>query len=112
METALSLIEELLRQYGHTYQANLAMIARERFARSPEEACRLVNDPEWWEGSDAVASVDLALSGGFSPEARRDGQRLRAALIEVYATMKGLGVLNPQAELMTAQFRKWLSSHV
>lgn len=112
MEAALSLIEDLLRRYGHTYQANLAMIARERLARAPSEACQMLNDPEWWDGSESIAAVDLALSGGFSAEARRDGQSLRAALIEVYATMKGLGEHNAQAELMTSQFRKWLSSHI
>jgi hypothetical protein len=112
MEAALSLVEELLRQYGHPYQANLAMIAREQFARAPQEVCRRLNDEEWWGGSDAIAAVDLALIGGFSAEARRDGQRLRAALIEVYATMKGYGQHNAQAELFTSQFQKWLTSHI
>lgn len=112
MEATLSLIEDLLRQYGHIYQANLVMIARERFVHAPQEACRLMNDAEWWGGSGAVAAVDLALSGGFSAEARQDGQRLRAALIDVYANMKGFGVENEQAALMTSQFRKWLSSHI
>jgi hypothetical protein len=112
MEAALSLIEGLLRDYGHAYQANLAMIARERFACAPQEACRILNDAEWWGGPDAIAAVDLALSGGFSAQARRDGQRLRAALIEVYTTMKGFGEHNGQAELVTSQFQKWLSSHI
>jgi hypothetical protein len=112
MEATLSLIEDLLRQYGHTYQANLVMIARERFVHAPQDACRLMNDDEWWGGSDAIAAVDLALSGGFSADARRDGQRLRAALVEIYASMKGFGVDNEQAELMTSQFRKWLASHI
>lgn len=112
MEAALSLIEDLLRRYGHTYQANLAMIARERFAHSPEEGCRGLNDEEWWGGSDSIAAVDLALSGGFGAEARQDGQRLRAALIEVYAIMKGYGEHNAQAELFASQFQKWLTSHM
>jgi hypothetical protein len=112
MEAALSLIEDLLRRYGHTYHANLAMIAREQFARAPQVACRRLNDDEWWGGSDAVAAVDLALSGGFSAEGRRDGQRLRAALIEVYATMRDYGERNAQAELCTSQFQKWLTSHI
>jgi hypothetical protein len=112
MESALSEIEDLLRRYGHIYQANLAMLAREQLARSPEDACRAVNDDAWWGGSDSIAALDLALSGGFSPEARRDGQRLRSALIEVYKTMKGYGQHNTRAELYTAQFQKWLTSHM
>ena len=88
------------------------MIAREQFVRAPREACRLLNDEAWWGDRDAIAAVDLALSGGFSAAARHDGQRLRAALIEVYATMKGFGEHNDQAELTTSQFRKRLTSHI
>ena len=48
MEAALSLIHDLLPQYGHTYQANLAMSARERFASFPQDARRLLTDEASW----------------------------------------------------------------
>jgi hypothetical protein len=112
MEDALSTIEELLRKYGHIYQANLAMIAREQFSRCAEDACRRLNDDEWWGGRGSVAAMDLAVDGGFSTESREDGKRLRNALIEVYAAMKACGQVHEQAEIVTAQFNKWLTSHV
>jgi hypothetical protein len=112
MQEALRTVEDLLRKYGHTYQANLAMIAREQFAQSPAEACRALNDDEWWGGSDSVAARDLAVDGGFSSEARSDGTRLRQALIEIYTTMKAHGQGHEQAEVVTAQFNKWLRSRV
>jgi hypothetical protein len=112
MEEALRTVENLLRKYGHTYQANLAMIAGEQFARSPAETCRSLNDDEWWGGRDSVAASDLAVDGGFSSEARADGKRLREALIDIYATMKANGQRHEQAEVVIAQFNKWLRSHV
>jgi hypothetical protein len=112
MEEQLRTVEELLRKYGHTYQANLAMIAAEQFTRSPEQACRSLNDDEWWGGRGSVAATDLAVDGGFSTRAREDGKRLRAALIDIYATMKACGEHHEQAEIVTAQFTKWLTSHV
>jgi hypothetical protein len=112
MENALRTVETLLRKYGHTYQANLAMIAREQFMASPQAGCRVLNDDEWWGGSDSVAAVDLAVDGGFGAQAREDAKRLWGALIEIYATMKAYGKSHPQAEIVTAQFNKWLTSHV
>lgn len=112
LTNALTEIETLLRAYGHVYGANLAMIARETFAHDPLAACAALDDPDWWGGRDSIAAMDLALDGGFSPEARADGQRLRAALVEVCSTMKGYGIENEQAEIVTAQFVKWRSSQV
>jgi hypothetical protein len=112
MDEALDTVEQLLRKYGHTYQANLAMVAQEQFSRSPEQACRSLNDDEWWGGRESVAAADLAVEGGFSAEAREDGKRLRLALIQVYATMLVYGQRHEQAEIVIAQFKKWLTSHV
>jgi len=112
MEDALRTVEQLLRKYRHTYQANLAMIAREHLAQNPRQVCQELNDDEWWGGNDSIAAMDLAVDGGFSAEARADGQRLRTALIELYRTMKTYGEYHEQAELATSQFTKWLSSRI
>jgi hypothetical protein len=112
MEEALRTVENLLRKCGQPYQANLAMIAGEQFARSPTEACCSLNDHEWWSGRDSVAATDLAVDGGFSSEARADGKRLREALIHIYATMKAHGQRHEQGEVVIAQLTRWLGSHV
>jgi hypothetical protein len=112
MQAALQTVESLLRKYGHVYGANLAEIARRHYARDPLEACRELNNDEWWGDRDAIAAFDLALDGGFSPEARADGDRLRAALEEIYATMKGYGEQNAQGEIMVSQFNKWRTSRI
>ena len=112
MESALTTVESLLRKYGHTYGANLAEIVRNQYRFDPASACRALNSDEWWGNSDAIAACDLALEGGFSAQAREDGDRLRAALVEVYATMKGYGEANAQGELMVSQFNKWRSSRI
>ena len=112
MDKALETIETLLRKYGHVYQANLAEIARTRWAQDPNDACRAVNNADWWDDRDSIAAVDLALDGGFSAQARADGQALRQALIRVYEYMQAYGQHNAEAELMVSQFNKWLTSHI
>lgn len=113
VEQALTDIEALLRKYGHVYQANLADIARQQWHSDPAAACRRLNDAEWWgKDDDAVAALDLGLDGGFSGDARSDGQALRRALIVVYEQMAAYGEHHPEGEIMVCQFRKWLSSHI
>lgn len=103
-------VEQLLRRYGHGDRADWVMRARELYARDPERALRVVSGDDWWGGKDSIAAVDLGLDGGFSPEARRDGQRLRATLVAIEETLASVGGSNPQAQLVAAQFRKWLVS--
>jgi hypothetical protein len=112
MEQALGEIEALLRKYRHIYHANLAEIARQQWRRDPAAACRGLNSAGWWGKDDAVAALDLALDGGFSSEARRDGQALRRALVAVYEQMRAYGEPRAEAQIMVSQFRKWLSSSV
>lgn len=112
MQQSLRDIERLLRAYGHTYEANLAELAAATFARDPHAACRQLNSAEWWDARDAVCAIDLAVDGGFTPEARRDGRRLRHALIEVFTTMRAYGERNDGGELIVSQLQKWLESHL
>jgi hypothetical protein len=109
---ALTDIERLLRDYGRNYEANLAAIAAARFEQDPRAGCRLLNDAEWWNDRDAVCAIDLAVEGGFSPEARRDGRRFRVALVEVFTTMIAYGERNAPGELVVSQMRKWLESRI
>ena len=112
MRQALDTAEQLLRRHGHVYEANQVAIAGELFALDPAAACRAMNDAGWWDDRQSVASVDLALSGGFTPEARSDARSLRAALIEIYTAMRAYGEHNTSAEIIVSQFRKWRESHV
>lgn len=112
MHQALTDIEKLLRAYGHTYEANVASIAAAQFGDDPVAACRSINSAEWWEDSDAVASIDLALSGGFTAESRRDAQTLRTALIDVFTTLRDYGEHNDAGQIIVAQFRKWAESRL
>jgi len=112
MEQALSRVETLLRNYGHTYEANLAAIAVRQFERDPKAACRTINSSEWWEGSDSIAAVDLAIDGGFTADARRDARGLRSALTVIFATMLAYGENNDAGEIIVSQFQKWAESHV
>lgn len=112
MLAALNRIEQLLRDHGHTYHANLAGIAAALYATDPHAACRAINSDEWWQGADSLAAIDLALSGGFTARARRDAHALRLALIEVFTTLLAHGEHNEAGEIVVSQFRKWLESHV
>lgn len=112
MRQALDQLERLMRQYGHTYEANLAAIARARFMQDPRDACRAINSDEWWHDSRSVAAIDLAVDGGFTPAARRDAQALRQALIEIFTTMRAYGEHNDAGEIMVSQFRKWAESRI
>ncbi len=112
MHQALETTERLLRHYGHQYEANLAAIARERFSHDPAGACRAINSEEWWNSRQSVAAIDLAVDGGFTPQARRDAQRLRQALVEIFTTMRAYGERNAAGELVVSQFSKWLESRV
>ena len=112
MEQALTTIENLLRRYGHVYHANLAEVARQRFANEPAAACKAINNPDWWDGSEAIAAIDLAVDGGFTSEARQDAATLRAALTTVLTTMKAWGEINPTGEIAVCQFQKWQASQV
>ncbi len=112
MEQTLRIVEDVLRAYGRVYQANLAMIAGGRFSRAPHEACRLLNNDDWWGGRDSIAALDCAVEGGYSTGAREDARRLRAALVEIYGVMKAFGEVNENAELLASQFRKWVVSGV
>ena len=112
MLNALAQAEQLLRQYGHVYEANLAAIARAAFEKDPRVACRSINTEEWWGGSRSLAAIDLAVDGGFAADARRDAQRLRQALIEIFTTMRAYGEYNAAGEIVVSQFQKWMDSHV
>ena len=112
MQTALARTEQLLRSYGHDYEANLAAIAQQLFAADPAAACRAINSDEWWESAQSLASVDLAVSGGFTAQARHDAQSLREALIEIFTTLRAYGEHNAAGELIVTQFSKWRESHV
>lgn len=112
MLSALEDVEQLLRRYGHVYEANLAGIGHAAFAEDPRAACRLLNRDEWWNGHRSVAAIDLALDGGFTAEARRDAQKLREALIEVFTTMLAYGEHHEAGEIVVSQFRKWQESHI
>lgn len=112
MLAALEQTEQLLRQYGHNYEANLASIARATFARDPVAACRSLNTEEWWDNRRSVAAIDLAVDGGFTPQARQDALLLRQALITVFGTMLAYGEHNDAAEIIVSQFHKWMESHV
>lgn len=112
VQRALNDIEQLLRAYGHIYAANLAAIVAETFARDPQAACRQLNSDDWWSDRDAVCAIDLAVDGGFTPQARQDGQQLRRALIAVFTTMLAYGEENASGELVVSQLQKWLESNI
>ena len=112
MQQALTRIEELLRKYGHIYEANLAAAARVAFERDPKSACHQINNGEWWNDSQSVAAIDLAINGGFTPQARQDARALREALIEMFTTMLAYDEHNETGELVVSQLRKWVESHV
>ncbi len=112
MHDALRQLEELLRRYGHVYEANQAAIARRTFERDPAAACRMMNSGEWWNDTQSIAAIDLAIDGGFTPEARTDAQTLRNALIEVYSIMTTFGEHNDAGEIIVSQFNKWAESHI
>lgn len=112
MLNALDETEQLLRRYGHVYEANLAAIARADFAQDPPTACRSLNRDEWWNGHRSVAAIDLAVDGGFTAESRRDAQRLCEALVEIFTTMLAYGEHNAAGEIVVSQFRKWQESHI
>jgi hypothetical protein len=104
--------ERLLRDYGHVYQANLAAIALGLFRRDPAAACRAISSGDWWDGSESVAAIDLAVDGGFTAQAREDALALRQALVEIFKTMSAYGEQNTAAEIVVAQFEKWRESHI
>ncbi|MCB1790696.1 MAG: hypothetical protein KDJ24_10400 [Gammaproteobacteria bacterium] len=112
MLRALTTIESLLRAYGHTYEANLAGIAAKLYRTDPAVACQSINSDEWWESSASVAAIDLAVSGGFTPQSRVDAQRLRQSLIEVFTTLLAYGEHNDAGEIIVSQFQKWTESHM
>jgi len=108
----LERVEQLLRQYDRVYHANLAMLARQAAERDPRNALAQLDSDEWWGDAESVAAIDLAIGGGFSPQARRDAMALRQDLAELYQIMVDQGVHNEKGEIMVAQFRKWLASHM
>lgn len=112
MHDALQHIEDLLRRYDHVYEANQVGIVREAFKRDPETACHMVNSDDWWNDTQSIAAIDLAIDGGFTGDARRDAQALRTALIEVYTTMESYGEHNDAGEIIVSQFNKWVESHI
>lgn len=112
MRQALADIESLLRRYGHDYEANLATIAARTFDGDPQAGCHAVNTTEWWESAHSVAAIDLAVSGGFTVQARQDAQLLRAALIKVFCTLRAYGERNDTGEIIVSQFQKWAESRV
>ena len=105
-ETLLD-IERLLRRHGLVYQANLAEIAAATWARSPREACPLLLSDEWWGDHGSIAAVDLAVAGGFTPEARQDGKALRAALVEVFRELRDRAGTDEHVDLVARHFHKW-----
>jgi hypothetical protein len=112
MQQALAQIEQLLRSYGHTYEANLAAIARSAFERDPRAACQTLNSEEWWSSSRSLAAIDLAMDGGYTARSRQDSHALRLSLIEIFTTMRAYGEHNESAEILVSQFHKWLESHI
>jgi hypothetical protein len=112
MKAHLTEIEVLLRQYEHVYHANLASTAKDAEEREIGAGLRQLNSDEWWGDSDSVAAVDLAISGGFTPEARRDAARFRKRLTELYQFMVDHDLHHEKGEIVVAQFKKWLASHV
>lgn len=112
MLPALRQIEDLLRRYGHAYEANQAAIVGEQFQRDPLAACRMINSDDWWDHRQSVAAIDLAVAGGFTAESRRDALAFRLALIQVFETLQAFGEQNAAGELIVAQFVKWNESHV
>ena len=112
MRQALQQAERLLRGYGRNYEANLVAIALTTFDRDPQAACRAINCDEWWNGTTAVAAVDLAVAGGFTAQSRTDAQDLRQALLVIFTTMRAYGEFNAAGEVVVSQFRKWKKSHM
>ena len=110
MRATLAEIEDLLHRYGQDYQASVVAATRHAWADDRPLALQRLTSPEWWETPDSVAAVDLAIAGGFSPQARADHDRFLRALIDVYEQMTRAGAINPRAELVVAEFRKWLAS--
>lgn len=112
MQEALVQIEQLLRSYGHTCEANLAAIARSAFERDPSAACPALNSEEWWSSRHSLAAIDLAIDGGFTARSRQDSKALRRSLIKIFTTMRAYGEHNDSAEILVSQFHKWLESHI
>lgn len=112
MDAALTTLENLMRRYDHVYFANLVMIAARTLNHDPQKACDLVLSDEWWLGKDALSAVDLSLDGGFTLQAREDAKTFRQALIDIYQFTQQQDRSHREAELITAQFHKWLESLV
>jgi hypothetical protein len=114
VQKALTRIESVLRRHGFVYQANLAEIAAATLARDPAAACALLQADEWWGDRDSIAAIDLGVVGGFTPEARCDGQALREALVEVFRELRRVcgDLSDDHMDLVARHFHKWSVSGV
>jgi hypothetical protein len=112
LEQELQIIEDLLRRYDLVYEANTVSSVRKLLPLEREAALRELDGEDWWTGRRSISAVDLAIHGGFTSRARQDSRRLRDALIRIHDAMRAEGRDNPEAALIAAQFRKWLSSGI
>ena len=109
MEETLHELEALLRRHGCVLQANVVEMTRGALSSQARLRAILASD-DWWGSEDSVAEVAPAIRGGFTPEARRDARRLRELLLAVHDFMRREGIEQPVADLLCAEFRKWLTS--
>jgi len=109
MQEHLDRIELLLRQHGFVYQANLVDIVTETLRRDSDAAFAALQSDEWWGDHESIAAIDLGIAGGFTPEARRDGQMLREALVAVFRELqRECGDLSDDhMDLVARHFHKW-----
>ncbi|RMG55157.1 MAG: hypothetical protein D6717_08495 [Gammaproteobacteria bacterium] len=111
MEEVLQELEALLRRYDCVLQANIVEMTRGALP-ARRRLHEILSSEDWWGGAGSVAEVDPAILGGFAPAARADARRLRELLLEVHAFMQDEGIEQPVADLLCAEFRKWLASNL
>ena len=112
MEQILIQLEALLREYDFTREANLVAGICKLQLHHPEQAYQLMIDEAWWVGADAVAEANIAIAGGFTPDARHDQDKFQTLIIELYQLLNQQGYDSEHAKLVTTQYNKWLVSRV
>lgn len=93
-------------------EANTLAGIQETFLVNPELAYQQIVQKHWWIGENAVAEVDLAISGGFMASAREDQDHFQQLIIDLYFKLNEAGYESDYARLITSQFNKWLVSRM
>lgn len=112
IQETLRAIEDLLRKYTYTLEANTVMAISDVLVQDENKAYKQMIDEAWWVGEDAVAEADLSIAGGFTSEARLDQDIFQELIIKLYQHLQDKGYQSDHAQLVTSQYNKWLVSRM